>query len=553
MGRSPEPSTQHGGDPATRDPERGPAAALASVLERSPAWRRLGPEAIAGELADVLGGWPELDAALVRHSSGEGAVDWNRPSAAAAGRIAPLLDELPGPAVTVGPGEDDPGAPTLRAVRIPTGGELGVVVASCRPDFPSPRELLMLRSACAQADLAMEAARLRGRLEEADARRDEFLSSFGHELRDHLAPILTSVALLKMEEGRPVVDHERQRQIIGRQSTQLAHLVNDLLDLSHLARGRVRIKREPLEIDSVVSGALELAAPLLGEPPVRIATEVEAGLCVEADRARLIQVLAILLGRAARVTGPGESIELVARRAGDWAEVAVRDEGGEIQTDRVPHVFDPFAPPPRSGDQRRGGFGVGLGLALARGLVVLHGGSVSVTSSARGAGTEFLVRLPLMAEARRGAEEPAVASERRVRAPTVPGPDVMAGLQVLVVDDNIDQADSLAMFIEASGMVAQVAYSPMQALHLAEKQRFAVAVLDIGLPGMDGYELARRLRRTRHGSEMRMFALTGFGDDGDVARSRRAGFRRHFVKPIDGATLLAAIVQDALRGPRGQA
>ena len=543
VGRAPEPSTQEGGEAAAQSDRGQPWGALQALLDRAAAWRRLEPEEIAADLADALLSICEATAVLVRLGEGDAAVDLVRPDASAASALAALSDSTAGEPVAIDLPSDG-GAATARAVRVPSAGEIEVVAASARAEFPSPRDLLLMRVACEQASLAALAGRLRGDIRRAEVRRDEFLTAFGHELRDHLAPILTAVALLKMNGGTGQ-EHERERHIISRQSTLLAHLVGDLLDLAHLSRGRLRIRREPVELAGAVASALEEMQALAGERLPPIDADVSPGIYLQADRTRLVQVLSILLLRAVRCSEPGERISVEGRRSGEEVVIRVRDSGA-IQSDRVPHVFDPFAPPARPNQPRQGGFGLGLGLALARGLVVLHGGSVSLSSGPGGRGTEIIVRLPAIGEARPPAE-------RSVTPPRVAGPDITSGLQVLVVDDNIDQADSLAMFIEASGIKAQVAYSPMQALHMAQSQKFAVAVLDIGLPGMDGYELARRLRRTRHGAEMRLLALTGFGDEQDLTRSRQVGFRKHFVKPIDGATLLAAIVQEALRGPRGVA
>ncbi|HUS63022.1 MAG TPA: response regulator [Kofleriaceae bacterium] len=536
-GKQPEPSMRKRPSPTTRRTKRGEAAEAAlGLLERAAGWQGLPPRDVACDLADALVATGRIDIIAVRLSVPDGApVDVVRPLEAAAAPLVALLDRAP--ASEEQGGESGP----VRVMRSP-GGELMIAASSAREDFPDDTDQVLLRLACDHAGLAVRAAQQHGRLEQADQRRDEFLAAFGHELRDRLAPMLTALGLLK---GNPT-NSDRERQILERQTTQLAYVVNDLLDLSNLARGQMRIKQEPVDLHAVVNAALEQTAPLFGERRQKgIVVDVGRGLIVEGDRNRLVQAIAILLTRAARCTDAGGRVEIRTSREGSAIELRVRDDGPAIEIERMPHVFDPFATTDEALTGRHGSFGLNLGLALMRGLIGLHKGAVTVSRGPDGRGTEFTVVLAALAERR--------PAERAVVPPTSGSADLAKGLRVLVVDDNVDAADALAMVLESNGLVVKVAYGALQALQLAESRRFDVAILDIGLPVMDGFELAQKLRRSKHGTALVMFALTGFAGEADRQRSREVGFRRHFVKPLDSSVLVGAIVQDAGRGPRGQA
>jgi signal transduction histidine kinase/ActR/RegA family two-component response regulator len=519
---------------STRKKRGESAEAVLGLLERAAAWRGLPAREVVRDVAEALVATGRVDVVAVRVPAIDGPpVDLVRPLEAAAAPLIALLDRPPATEEAEGAG---------RAVRSSPGGEIILAASSARDGFPDETDQVLLRLACDHAGLAVRAAGQHARLEQADQRRDEFLASFGHELRDRLAPMLTALGLLK---GNPK-NTDRERQILERQTTQLAYVVNDLLDLSNLARGQMRIKHEPVDLHAAVNAALEQTAPLFGERrQAGIVVDVGRGLVVEGDRTRLVQAIAILLARAARSTDAGGRVEIRSARDGEHIELRVRDDGPAIDSERIPHVFDPFAATGEPQTGRHGSFGLGLGLALARGLVALHAGTVTVSRGPDGRGTEFLIKLTALAERR--------PAERSVVPPASGSADLARGLRVLVVDDNVDAADALAMVLEANGLVVKVAYGALQALQLAESRRFDVAILDIGLPVMDGFELAQKLRRSKHGTALVMFALTGFAGDADRQRSREVGFRRHFVKPLDSSVLVGAIVQDAGRGPRGQA
>jgi CheY-like chemotaxis protein/signal transduction histidine kinase len=411
---------------------------------------------------------------------------------------------------------------------VPLGASAGVEVSVARGGRRmAAGDEALARLAIEQAALALEAARLRGRIEANARTRDEFVSAFGHELRDRLAPIFTSLTLLKMGEGKP----EAHRQVIERQVAHLAHLVNDLIDVTYVARGELRIKREPVDLATVVQGALALAQPLIGERAGQAPRVPRGSLFAVGDRQRLAQALAILLTRSVR-PGGGAVPAVEARQAGD--RVQLRLAGAAPLALEGAAAFDRLASPTFTRD---GSLATALGMTLVRGLVDLHGGVIAAD------GDDLVIELPAHA----GRERP------RTVVPPAFTSGHPAGLRVLVVDDNVDAADTLATALRASGLEAHAVYGAVEALELVEARPFEVAVLDIGLPLMDGYELARRLRRVSHRDDMCLFALTGYGEAADAARSQAAGFRRHFVKPIQLGTLLAAIVQDVSRGPRGQA
>jgi CheY-like chemotaxis protein len=467
---------------------------LTALGDLAAAWKLASPRDIAAGLADFLTGLPGIRAARVTAPDPADPIDvWLPPEADS--DLIPLVEGEP------------------LAVSIARGGrKLAAVDES------------LARLAIGQAGLALDAARLRARLQAASRTRDEFVSAFGHELRDRLAPMFTSLTLLKMGEGKP----ESHRQVIERQVAHLAHLVNDLIDVTYVARGELRIKREPVDLAVVVQSALELARPLIGER-AGVAARIPRGTAFAVgDRQRLAQALAILLARSAR-PGVVDPAAVDVRQNGDRVQLRLRG-AGPLAQEGVTSVDSPsFA--------RDGKLATALGMTLVRGLVALHSGSLAAE------GNDLVLELP----AHEGRERP------RVVVPPALTSGHPAGLRVLVVDDNVDAADTLATALRASGLEAHAVYGAVEALELVEARPFEVAVLDIGLPLMDGYELARRLRRVSHQGDLCLIALTGYGEAADAARSQAAGFRRHFVKPIQLGTLLAAIVQDVSRGPRGQA
>ena len=353
------------------------------------------------------------------------------------------------------------------------------------------------------------------RLAEAASRaKDEFLALLGHELRNPLAPIVTALSLMKLRRG---ADHERERQIIERQVHHLVRLVDDLLDISRITKGAVELVRAPVSLARAVSHSAEAAQPLLEERGHRLSLDLAEELVVDADIHRLVQVIANLLTNAAKYTPDGGHIALAVHGDGSHARITVHDNGVGIPPELLPHVFDMFVQGQRSADRSQGGLGIGL--SVVRRLVELHAGSVSVASDGPGRGTTVQIRLPLSSVPASRAEPP-------------PTPRRSAnGRRMLVVDDNVDAADSLAQLLRLNGHEAETAYDGRQALERMRARHVDVVLLDIGLPGMDGYEVARRMR-AEHGS-IGLVAVTGYGQASDVENAKSAGFDAHITKPAE--------------------
>jgi PAS domain S-box-containing protein len=376
----------------------------------------------------------------------------------------------------------------------------------------------------------VEAARAQA--EAANRSKDEFLAMLGHELRNPLAPILTALQLMSLR-GSDALDHERQ--VIERQVKHVVRLVDDLLDVSRITRGKVVLERERVELAEVVADAIEIASPLLEHGRHVLETQVPRhGLAVNVDRLRLAQVIANLLTNSAKYTESGGRIEVVGARAGERVVLRVRDNGIGIAPEMLPRVFDLFVQEQQTIDRSRGG--LGLGLTIVKNLVALHDGEVSARSEGNGKGSEFAVSLPA------AGDEPAV-QVRDVAAPDAPpvAPGAMVSSRILIVDDNEDAADMLSMVLEARGYATRVAHDGPSALQAAEEFRPQTALLDIGLPVMDGFELARRLRANPTFAGLRLVALTGYGQDTDRKRSQDAGFDHHLVKPIDVKSVVAIL------------
>jgi PAS domain S-box-containing protein len=370
-------------------------------------------------------------------------------------------------------------------------------------------------------------------LREADRRKDEFLALLSHELRNPLAPILTAAQLMQM---RGDVASPREREVILRQTQHLVHLVDDLLDMSRVARGKVVLAKTTLELNSVVANAIEATTPLLEQRRHELLLSVPAeGLTVDADEERLTQVIERLLTNAARYTAPGGRIEVTAERAGGSVVLRVRDNGIGIDPELLPSLFDMFVHGERGPD--RAGGGLGLGLSLVRMLTMLHGGMVSAESDGVGHGSVFTLQLPAAVPCTR-------SKEGRTRPAHAAG--AARGKRVLVVDDNRDGAEMISAVLEDAGHEVRIATDPLQALTLATAFQPELAIVDIGLPVMDGYMLARELRRQLGDATPILIALTGYGQDKDKRKSDEAGFSVHLVKPIDAQPLIKLL--DALAG-----
>ena len=373
--------------------------------------------------------------------------------------------------------------------------------------------------------------------ESASRAKDEFMAMLGHELRNPLSPILTALHLMKL---RGEAGSARERVIIERQVTHLSRLVDDLLDVSRIASGRIEIKRERIDIADAVAQAIEMSSPLLEQRTHRLHVEVAKGLRVDGDLTRLSQVISNLLTNAAKYTPPRGDISVRAKRVDGDVQVSVKDSGTGIAADMLPHIFDLFVQERQAVERSQGGLGIGL--TIVRSLVELHGGSVSVRSDGPGKGSEFIVRLPAVAE--RAAE---ISSSERAEPAEVTRPESTRG-RVLVVDDNEDSAQLLAEVLVQKGYDARIALDAASALRLAAEMRPDIAILDIGLPVMDGYELAAHLRALPDLGDVDLIALTGYGQEADRRRTGQAGFRHHLVKPVDITALEAAL--DGLDAPR---
>lgn len=373
-------------------------------------------------------------------------------------------------------------------------------------------------------------------LREADRRKDEFLALLAHELRNPLAPIRYALAANK-KSGRTLEQRRHADEIIERQVSHMSRLLDDLLDVSRITRGALELKRARTELTSIVGAAIETARPMIDAKQHRLALDLpKQPLQLDADAVRLAQVFSNLLINAAKYTEPGGRIQLRAWQEERNVVVSVSDNGIGIAAAMLPRVFNMFFQSPSALGRSEGGLGVGL--SLVRGLVKLHGGTVQARSDGLGAGSEFVVQLPLETSV---PESLAADADAEIVSADV-------GLKVLVVDDNRDAADTCAMLLEASGHHVQTAYTGRQALELARSFHPHAVLLDIGLPDVNGHELAERFRATPWGRSAILVAVTGWGQEQDRQRSVEAGFDRHLVKPISAETvesLLQSLARDA--------
>lgn len=373
-------------------------------------------------------------------------------------------------------------------------------------------------------------------LREESQRKDEFLAMLAHELRNPLAPISTAAQMLKMVG----VDEKRIRHasdVIARQVKHMTNLVDDLLDVSRITRGLVELETENLDLKLVLNGAVEQARPLIEARH----HELHIHLCskpvfVRGDKTRLVQVIANLLNNAAKYTSQSGAIELCLDADDGWANVQVIDNGSGIAPTLLPYIFDLFTQAERTPDRAQGG--LGLGLSLVKNITALHGGHVAARSEGLGKGSAFTVRFPLVTNV--GEQRPIVPLAKSVGTFT-------HSLNLMIVDDNLDAAQSLGALLEAFGHDVTVMKDADSALVAATDTSVAVFVLDIGLPGMDGYELVRRLRAEPATADAVMIALTGYGQAHDRVLTKAAGFDHHFVKPIDTEQLAKVLEQVSRR------
>ncbi|HEX4886379.1 MAG TPA: PAS domain S-box protein [Casimicrobiaceae bacterium] len=377
-----------------------------------------------------------------------------------------------------------------------------------------------------------------GALQEADQRKDEFLATLAHELRNPLAPIRNAVEYMKLK-GSIEPSLAGAREMIERQLAQMVRLIDDLLDVSRITRGKLELRRERVELRAVVRQAIDTARPVIEAGGHRFESSLPPQpVLLDADPVRLAQVLANLLNNAAKYTPPGGSIHLRAEPQGDVLTIAVRDTGIGLAADQRERVFDMFAQfDPRAGHH---GGGLGIGLTLVKRLVEMHGGSVEAQSAGPGLGSEFVVRLPTVSAA---PVEPVHAPDGR------PALHALAR-RVLIVDDNRDAAVSLGMVLTLAGCATELAHDGVEALETADRWRPDVVLLDLGLPGMDGHAVCRAIRERPWGRDAVIVAVTGWGQDEDRRRSKEAGFDSHLVKPVDHDTLLAVLDAAVRARPR---
>ncbi|HVW70239.1 MAG TPA: response regulator [Steroidobacteraceae bacterium] len=408
------------------------------------------------------------------------------------------------------------------------------------------RELEMLNRTLQRANQELEAAnrslqteiteraRVELALKEANRHKDEFLAMLAHELRNPLAPINNAVQLM---HRRPLGDEQLtwSRDVIARQLSHLTRLVDDLLDVSRITRGKINLNKEVIELDALIARTVETVQPLIEERGHKLIVSVPTtALAVYGDPTRLIQALGNVVGNAAKYTEKGGSISLSASQSGSEVEIRVRDNGIGIPTELLPRLFHLFTQLDRTSGPSQSGLGIGL--ALVQRLVEMHGGSVTAHSEGPGLGSEFVIRLPLML--REGLQsEQAARSANTTTAPEEPmnldEGTARTQRRILVADDNNDALESLATLLQLSGHEVYTAANGAVALESAEQHRPEVALLDIGMPKLDGYEVARRIRAQPWGQGITLVALTGWGQDSDRRRSQEAGFDSHLVKPLD--------------------
>lgn len=415
-----------------------------------------------------------------------------------------------------------------RPVRVPA------LVSAVRSALRARRRQYQIR------DHLSENNRVAAALMEADRRKDEFLAILAHELRNPLAPLRNALEAMRLKP------HDREaaswaRALMERQVAQMVRLIDDLLDLSRVSRGRIELRHERSDLATLVQGALDVCGPSIANAGHRLTVELPGTpMPLVCDPTRVVQVICNLLSNAVKYTPPGGHITLSARRRDDLFEVSVRDTGIGIPSDMLARVFDMFTQVPHAIERSQGGLGIGL--TLVKRLVELHGGQVEAKSVGPGLGSEFIVRLPeRMTD--RAAPVVVAALADKVSSPKQ---------RILVADDNRDAADSLAVMLRIAGHDVRTAYDGQQALDVAETFKPSLALLDLGMPRVNGHDTARRLRETEHGRNIVIIALTGWGQPEDRNRSLAAGFDHHLVKPVDPSMLerlLAAPAREKKRGP----
>jgi signal transduction histidine kinase len=402
---------------------------------------------------------------------------------------------------------------------------------------------LALANSTLQVEKTRELEQLNSTLREANRHKDEFLAMLAHELRNPLAPIHNAVQLMRSQQ-LPPEQLVWARQVIERQVGHLTKLVDDLLDVSRITRGKINVVRETIELATVVERAVETVQPMLVLQRHELIVKLDGEpLLLDGDLTRLTQIVGNILSNAIKYTDDGGRIELSAGSIGDDVQIRVRDNGIGIEPEVLPLVFDLFAQ--ASQLNGRSQTGLGIGLALAKRLAEMHGGDVQASSDGLGKGSEFIVRLPR--KKIDGVAAAARADEVQASEPTTS----TAARRILLADDNRDALETMARLLQLGGHEIYKAVDGVQALEAATRVRPDLVLLDIGMPGMDGYEVARRIRSQPWGRAARLVALSGWGQESDRKRSREAGFDTHCIKPLDPQRL--SMLLASLSTPAGAA
>lgn len=409
------------------------------------------------------------------------------------------------------------------------GNVLGVVtfITAESGRYYTASDLVVAEDLASRAAVAVENARLYQALQDADVRKDEFLATLAHELRNPLAPIRNAVQVFRLR-GSNDPDLQRGREVIDRQVDHLTRLIDDLLDISRIARNKLELRRGRVTLADAVAGAVETSRPLIEQMGHNLTVELPTDpIYLDADLIRLSQVFMNLLTNAAKYTPERGYIRLTARREGDEAIVSVRDNGLGIPAEKLSNLFEMFFQVDGTLEKAQGGLGIGL--SLVRRLVEMHGGTVTANSDGLGTGSEFIVRLPVLDWKSDSKPEPQ------------PSGDVSAAIppsrRILVVDDNVDSADTLAMLLEMTGHEVRTSHDGEDGVRVAGEFRPDVILMDIGMPKLNGYEACRRIREQPWGKQILVIALTGWGQDDDRRRTDDAGFDAHLVKPVEHAAL----------------
>jgi signal transduction histidine kinase/CheY-like chemotaxis protein len=399
--------------------------------------------------------------------------------------------------------------------------------ASRTKDRFDPDEVAFLETICHYVTMAYERLRLLHQLKGSDRRKDEFLATLAHELRNPLAPVRNAIHVLHLK-GSDQPELRWCREVIARQVDHLTRLIDDLLDISRITRNKLELRKQRVELTDVINGAVETSRPHIEQCGHKLTVTLPPEpIYLNGDVVRLAQVFLNLLNNAAKYTERGGQITLTAERQGSEAVVSVKDTGVGIAADNLPRLFQIFFQADRSLEKSQGGLGIGL--SLVRRLVELHGGKVEVRSPGVGKGSEFIVRLPVLVE-----KPKPPRSQDSVGNGT---PKPMPARRILVVDDNQDAADSLAMLLRLNGNEVDTAYDGLAGVEAFERLQPDMVLLDIGMPKLNGYDACRRIRAQARDNDTVLIALTGWGQEEDRSRSVEAGFHGHLIKPVDLAAL----------------